>query len=202
MHRRRAAVVGDRHVLVVRHERRFRPAAHSGVDGMLDAGEEVGEVAHHCRQVQDAVHRAVKELPGERLDLPAFGAVRGKQCGEALAQRGTRRAPQCHQRIERRARRGSSGLFRLAGEQLCSKCRLQIEDLVPDRNAAARRAPSGAEYAQWQILDRKFRVTVRRSDPARALGIMRLVSQSIHCLPFIDRRALALAAMTRPAPRG
>jgi hypothetical protein len=48
--RRSAAVIGDRHVFVVRQQRIFRPESAAGIGGVEHRGIEVGEVADHGRQ--------------------------------------------------------------------------------------------------------------------------------------------------------
>jgi hypothetical protein len=66
---------------------------------------------------------------------------------------------------------------------------LEVEDLIADGNAAARRPTLRTEDSERQILDRELRVAVRRSDPAHALGIMRLVSQSTHRILSVRRQS-------------
>jgi hypothetical protein len=163
---------------------------------MLDAGEEVGEIAHRGWKMQCAVSRPMQESPGRRLDHPSFGAVRGKQRGEPLPQRDARRRAQRHQRVERRTGGGSRRPFRVTREQSRRKRRLQIENLVADRHACARRLSLRTEDAEWQILNRKFRVPVRRSDPTRAVRIVRFVNQATHCLApwansYVDERTIS-----------
>jgi hypothetical protein len=81
------------------------------------------------------------------------------------------------QRIERRAGRGFCGVARLAGKQPGFECGGDVEDIVADRDAAARCAPCGAEHPERQVLHREFAVLVGRGDPAARCRIMRFVER-------------------------
>ena len=60
-------------------------------------------------------------------------------------------------------------------EQTDLQRRADVEDLRPDGDAPASRAAIGAEYAVWQILQRKCCVAVGRFHPTGASGVVGLV---------------------------
>ena len=187
-HRGGAAVIGDRHVFVVRAERVVRVAPPAAIGGVVDAGEEIGEVADRRRQVQPAIAGAMKEPVGERLGLGPPGAVGGKQREDLLAQRAARRGAQRHQRVEAARRRPPRPRSRPAREQPGVVRRAQVENLVADRDAAARPrirhgATGRAEHPEGQVLQRKLGVPVGRGDPALARAIMGFVDHADPSLP-------------------
>ena len=77
-------------------QRVVRVAPAAAIGGVVDAGEEIGEVADRRRQVQPAIAGVMQQLRGERLGLGALGAV-GRQQREDLPAQGAartrRRAP-------------------------------------------------------------------------------------------------------------
>ena len=65
-HRRGAAVIGDRHVFVVRQQRIVRPERAAGIGGVEDRSVKIGEVADRDRQQQLGLrHR--REMPAQAL---------------------------------------------------------------------------------------------------------------------------------------
>jgi hypothetical protein len=62
---------------------------------------------------------------------------------------------------------------RLIREEPCSLGDRDVENLRADRDSAARRSFRWVEYANRQVLDRKFRMAVRRFEPGAATRIMR-----------------------------
>src|SRR5262249_60262014 len=67
-------------------------------------------------------------------------------------------------------------------EQAELERRGEVEDVVPDRDAATRSAARRGEHAQRQVLDRKVGVLIGRGDPTAPRGGMGLVD---HGLIFI-----------------
>ena len=98
-------MIGDRHIFVVRAERVVRVAPAAAIARMMNAGEEIGELADHGRQVHRALRGRVQQPRGQRLDRGALGAVGGEQGGEPLAQREPRPGAERHQRVQRRSGR-------------------------------------------------------------------------------------------------
>jgi hypothetical protein len=74
-HRRRSAVVCNRHVFVVRHQRILRSTDGARGVGVMDAGEEIGEVADPCGKVQNATIGVMHQPPRDGLDFPAIGSL-------------------------------------------------------------------------------------------------------------------------------
>jgi hypothetical protein len=60
----------------------------------------------------------------------------------------------------------------------------QVEDVVPDRDPATRRARKRREHAEGQVLDRKVIVALGGSDPAPQLGVMGRVEVWHGCDPI------------------
>ena len=87
-----ARVIGDGHVLVVRQQRIIGPQHPACVGGVVDAGEEIGEIADPRWQVQVAVGGIVQQRRTHALDLAPLRPIRIQQVGQACAQ-GRRAAP-------------------------------------------------------------------------------------------------------------
>jgi len=155
--RRAAAVVADRHPLVIGQQRVVRPQHLAHVGSVMDAGEEVAVIADVDRQEELCLLHRQQVF---REPLVAF-----------LRRQSSRKLPA--QALPATAAQGSDPVQRrpgLDGE------RGEIEDLVADGHAAARRfARSFAlEDAERQVLDREVAPRrVRRLDPAFQPGIMR-----------------------------
>ena len=203
-HRRGPAVIGDRHVFVVRVQRVVRVAAAPAIRGVVDAGEKIGEVADRRRQVQPAIGGAVQQPVGERLG-PAAGpsvASSAKTC-RRKARRGS--GAERHQRVQRAARGGRGGALRLAREQPGIERGAQVEDHVADRDAAARAfvghgAAARAEHAERQVLQRELRHgrwPNRPSSGARDHGFRR----SCRILPYLPQIAGDIRRRGRAAAR-
>ncbi len=159
-------MVTDRHVFVVRHQRIVGPEQLARIGGVIDAGEEVGVVADRCRHFQAAVGGAVQQPGPGGFSAGAVRAIGIEQLADTAAQGHARFGTEREQRIERGTGRGLRGGGRCAGEQAEFDRGGEIENLVADRDAAARRAALRAEYAKRQVLDREVGMLVRRSDPA------------------------------------
>ena len=172
-HRRGAAVIGDRHVFVVRQQRIVGPERAAGIGGVEDRGEEVGEVAdpHRQQQVRPAPsasrcrrrlllamrrRSAARDKASRKADQACGpSAISGLRCGAAHAARPPRRAP--------------------AND---ATPRGDVEDLVADRDADARdRARRRPKHAERQVLDREIAVRAR-SRSRQSFGARDRVSRS------------------------
>ena len=92
-----------------------------------------------------------------------------------------------HQRVQSCSGRGFCCARCLPGKQPRLQSGLQVEDLVPDRNPAARRAPGRAEHPKREVLDRELGMALSRGDPAGAPRVMRFVDQAHHrYLPSVN----------------
>src|SRR5262245_48454809 len=111
---------------------------------MVNAGEEVGVVADGGRKLEAAVLGAVNEARPQRFDLGAVPAVGVENVAEAAAERDARLAAEREQRVERRAASGLGGSRGESIEQAELERGGEVEDLVPDRDAAAGSACDGA----------------------------------------------------------
>src|SRR5580700_9079755 len=160
-HRRGAAVIGDRHVFVIRHQRIVRTEHAAGIAGVKNRGEKIGEVAERHRQPDLRLrHR------GEML-ADVFIAVLGAQgARQAEPQSRPSLRPERHDEIEERRRAGARRVGGKAFERGAG--RRDIENLVADRDADPRRHCRGrAENAERQVLDREFALRcVGAFDPA------------------------------------
>ncbi len=100
-HRRGAAVIGDRHVFVVRQQRIVGAEGATGIGGVKDRRIKIGEVADRDRQQHFGLrHRG--QMPAQAL-VAAFGAESARQ---GKPQRRPRLRAERHQRIQ--VRRGAS----------------------------------------------------------------------------------------------
>ncbi len=166
-------MIADRHVFVVRQQRIVGPEQLAGVGGVVDAGKEVGVVADRGRTLEAAIGGAVEEPGAQTLDPVAVLTVGIENLREAMAQRHAGLASEREQRVQRRAGSGLRGLRGKAGEEAELQRRREIEDVVADGDAAARRAARRREHAERQVLDREVGMLVRRDDPAASLGAVR-----------------------------
>ena len=91
-------MIGDRHVLVVRQQRIVGPQHPPGIGGMVDAGEEIGEVADPRRQMHRAIGGPVQQRRPHAFHLAPLAALGIEQFGQARAQRRTRPGAQREQR--------------------------------------------------------------------------------------------------------
>src|SRR5262245_56118565 len=136
----------------------------------MNAGEEVGVVADRGRKLETAIVGAVNEARSQRFDLGALAAIGIENVAEAAAERDACLVAEREQRVERRAGSGLGGACRLPIEQAELERRGEIEDVVPDRDAAAGSAARRAEHAERQVLDREVGVLMGRGDPAAPRG--------------------------------
>ena len=117
----------------------------------------------------------MKNPRAQAFDPCAVAAVGIENLADALPQRHARFAAEREQRVERRARRRLRRLGGSAVEQAELERGREIEDLVADRDAAARRASRRREHAERQVLDREVGMIVGRGDPAappRPMGVV------------------------------
>ena len=128
---------------------------------MVDAGKEIGVVADRGRKHEAASGGVVQEPRALALDAGAVLAVGVEHVAHALPQCHARLAAEREQRIERRAGRGLRRLLGGAVEQAEFERRGEVEDVVPDRNAAAGGAARRCEHAERQVLDREVGMRVR-----------------------------------------
>src|SRR5262249_2649848 len=132
--------------------------------------EEVGVVADGGWKLEPAILGAVKEARPPRFDLGAIAAIGIENVAETAAERGARLAAEREQRVERRAVSGLGGYRRQPLEQAERERCGEVEDVVPDRHAAAGGAARRGEHAQRQVLDRKVGVLIGRGDPTAPRG--------------------------------
>src|SRR5579872_5049483 len=93
-----------------------------------------------------------------------------------MSQRAGKAVAGIHQRIELAAGGKARGFRGAANEQPGIKRRLEVEDLVADRNSALWLAAGHAENTQRQVLNREIRFRrVGRSDPALAVDVVGFV---------------------------
>jgi hypothetical protein len=159
-------VIADRHVFVIRQQRIVGAEQLTRIGGVVDAGEKVGVVADRRRKLEAAIVGAVNEARPQRFDLGAIPAIGVENVAEAAAERNARLAAEREQRVEGRAASGLGGPPGEPIEQAELERGGEVEDLVPDRDAAAGSAFRRREYAQRQVLDRKVGVLIGRGDPA------------------------------------
>ena len=183
--RRRAAVIGDRHVLVVRQQRIVRPQHPAGIGGVMDAGEEIGEVADPRRQVHRAIGRAREQQRLHAFDLAPLGAVGIEQLRQAApaAPRAARRRARTA-RLSRGPPAASAARFASPENSPASlailRSKISSPIATPPRGSLARLAVD----AERQVLDREIRMAVGALDPAPAFGVMRCVD---HQSPIVQR---------------
>jgi len=151
---------------------------------MVDPGVEVGEVADPRRQMHCAVGRPRQQQRLHALDLPPLRPIGMEQLRQPRPQGGARTGAKREQRIEPLPAGRVRCPLRLAGEHARLAGHLEVEDVVPDRDAAARPLPCLAVDAERQVLDREIRMAVGAFDPAPALHVMGCVD---HPLIALDR---------------
>ena len=132
-HRRGAAVIGDRHVFVVRQQRIVRPKRAAGIGGVKDRGVEIGEVADRDRQ--DAVRPAPSASNAGRKLLSPRSALKLRDNASRSADHA------CGPSDISSLRCGAgAGFRRLGGRPAEGRGgRGDVEDLIADRDADARR---------------------------------------------------------------
>ncbi|MNN25742.1 hypothetical protein D3C81_1392280 [compost metagenome] len=162
---RGAAVVADRHVLVVGQQRVVRAEQLADVLRMVDADVEVGVVADARRQVHAAGQLRLQQRRAEVFQALVFRAVAGQQFEQALAQGPARRGAEGEEGVQGFAAGRARGFAGRAMEQPGVAGDLEVEDVVADGDAAAWRVARWAEDAQRQVLQREVRVAVGRLDP-------------------------------------
>ena len=167
---RGAAMVADRHVLVVRQQRVFRAEQFASVLRMLDTDVEVGVIVDFRWQVHLAIRRQWQQFRTLGFDLAAQSAAFAEQFQQAFTQRHTRLAAQCEERIQLAATGRFGGVFCRTVEQPGIECHLKIKNMLADGHAAAWRRTLRAEHAQRQVLQREISMAVGRSDPAASDG--------------------------------
>ena len=188
-------MVADRHVFVVGQQRIVGAEQLADVGGVVDAGVEVGVVADGGRQLQPAIGGAMQQL-SRSGSIRARSGRRRSICDSACrsAARGARPSANSGLSVSRRpasaaaprARRRTGRLERGA----------QIEDLVADRHAAARRSPPGGANTP----NGRFWIgnsgAVGRGDPARARRVMGLIDH-VTAACCLGRNACASRASSR-----
>jgi len=163
-------VIADRHVFVVRQQRIVGAEQLARVGGVVDASEEVGVVADGGRKLEAAILGAVKDARPQRFDLGALAAIGVENVAEPATERGARLAAEREQRVERCAASGLGGSRGEPLEQAELERRGEVEDVVPNRNAAAGGAARRCEHAERQVLNRKVGMLIGRGDPAAPRG--------------------------------
>src|SRR5215472_10050165 len=143
-----APVIADWHVFVVGQQRIVGAEQLARVGGVMDAGEEVGVVADRGRKLEAAIVGAMNDARPQRFDLGALAAIGIENVAETAAERDASLAAEREQRIERRATSGLGGARRYPIEQAEFERRGEIEDIVPDRDAAAGDAARRGEHAE------------------------------------------------------
>ena len=109
-------MIADRHVFVIRQQRIVRTKELARIGGVVDAGEEVGVIADRGRKLEPAILGAMKQARAQRFDPGAIAAIGVENLAYAAPQRAARLAPECEQRIERRAGSSLGALRREAVE--------------------------------------------------------------------------------------
>ena len=171
---RTAAMVADRYPAVIRQQRIVRP--HQPADGrrVMNRRVEIGVVADLRRQriLRVALrHQTAAQRCLQRRSL-------AQPVEQRAAHGAANRRPKLHQRIERGLRAGADSLRRLPIENRKSGERREIDDLIPDRHAAAKllRGIGAAEHCEGQVLNGEIAADpVGRIEPAARPRIMRLV---------------------------
>ncbi len=184
-------MIADRHPLVVGQQGDIGAEQLADIGRVVDAGVEIRVVAHARRHVQDAVRGAVQQ------GSPLLRTL-GQQRADRLAQRPARSRAQRQEGVERSPGADLAGGLRLALEQARVVERAQIEDHVPDRDAAPWRPGERAEHAQGQVLDREIRVAVGRGYPGAQAGVVGVIHRHLRASP--DRSASAGADRSRCTP--
>ena len=182
-HRRGAAVIGDRHVFVVRAQRIVRVAPAPAIGGVVDAGEEIGEIADRRRQVQRAVAGACSSRSASGSALAASRAVGGEQLEDPPAQRAARRGASAISGLRRRAADAASAATAAspenspassaaAGRRSCrrSRCRRAAR-------ASGTVAPGGLNTPSGRFCSGNSRA-VGRGDPTFARRVMGFVDHA------------------------
>ncbi len=171
-------MIGDGHVFVVGQQRVVRAELPPRVGRVMDAGEEIGVVADARRQVHRAIGGAEQQPLADGLEPRAVGTAGVQQLRDRLPQRAPRPGAEREQRIERIAARGLGGEPGVALEQARLGGGSEVENLVPDRDAAARALARRAEHAERQVLDREIRVRIGRGDPTAPRRGVRVVGHA------------------------
>jgi hypothetical protein len=159
-------VIADRHVFVVWQQRIVGAEQLASIGRVVNAGKEVGVVADRRGQLEAACIGAVNEPRAQRLVTGAVRPIGIEYLAKPTPQRKPCVAAKREYRIQRRAGRGPRGVRSKTVEQSEFERRGEIEDVVPDGDAAAGRAIGWREHAERQVLDRKVGVMVRRGNPA------------------------------------
>ena len=168
-------MIADRQVFVVRQQRIVGAEQLAGIGGVVDAGKEVGVIADRGWKLQAAVGAAMNEPGAQGFDAGPVAAVGVEDLADPMPQGEPRLAAEREQRVQGRAGRGLRGLCGAAVEQAEFQRRGKVEDVIADRDAAARAAARRREHAQRQVLDREVDVMVRRGDPTAPPGCMGLI---------------------------
>ncbi|MNP56155.1 hypothetical protein D3C76_1508590 [compost metagenome] len=132
-------MVADRHVLVVRQQRIVRAEQFANVLGVLDADVEVGVVVDFRWQVHLAIRGQREQFCTLGFDLAMQGAALLEQFDQTLTQGHPSLAAQFEEGIQLTTTGGFDGGFCRALEQAGLERRLQVEDMVADGHATARR---------------------------------------------------------------
>ncbi len=166
-------MIADGNVLVVGQQRIVGAEQFADIGGVMDADVEIGVV----RDARGQVQRGFGHRHQQRFDLRALGRAFGQERGDTAAQRAARAGTQGQQGIERFAGSGAGGVQRIAFEQGRGGQRAEVEDHVPDGDAAPGSFIAAREDAEGQVLDRKIAVAVRAFDPGAQSAVMGFVDR-------------------------
>ncbi len=173
--RRGPPVIGDRHMLVVRQERRIRPEQTPRIGRMLDRGEEVDEAAGTDGQP----HLGIGHAEQEGLKRGLVRRSRLQALDQGAAESPPHRRLERHQWPERRRGQHRRGGIDLVG-QLIRDGR-EIQDAVaygnPDAELGSTFRP---EHAEGQVLQREIGPGIMGGgNPAAAFGSMGLIDGAV-----------------------
>ena len=188
-------MIRHRHVFVIRVQRVVRVAPAAAIGGVMDAGEEIGEIADRRRQVQPAIGGVVQQLVAQLLGRAAGRRAAAKTCRRS-ARRGS--APSAISGLRRRPEAASAALAAapVNSPASCAARRSRIMSPIatpPRGRASGHRRARRAEHAEGQVLQRELGMAVGRGDPAPPRAIMGFV-EHVGFLPFSANSSAASAS--------
>ena len=136
--RRGAAVIGNRHVFVVRQQRIVGPKRAPGIGGVEDRGVEVGEIADRDRQ-GDLGLRHRRQMPPQAL----VAAIRAQAARQRQPERRPRRRSERHEMIEMRRGTGFCRPRRQVPRRMTPPPQRRESDRRSRRRRAAASCPPG-----------------------------------------------------------